>query len=474
MKKESLLILEETLACTDGIHVLGNPESFYFSSVQTDSRLVEKGTFFVPLIGEFQDGHKYIPQAVEKGASAVFVCRANYEKDSSFFVDVHQKYPEVNFIAVENTMTALQKIAGRYVEKFPDLIKVAVTGSSGKTTTKEILVSVLSQKYNVVSNRGNLNSETGLPLSVFSIRPEHELGLFEMGMNRVDEIKEISAVLKADYAVVTNIGTAHIGILGSRENIAKEKSNVFNHFDVNGVGVIPGSDDFADYLGKKVKGKVVLYGDDTDSVKYIEDLGLEGTKFSVGGIETVLSLPGKYNYKNALGAVALAQELGLSSEQIAAGISSLKPMFGRSQVLKGRYTIVQDCYNANPDSMEKSIEFISSVAVSGGKKKIFVLGDMLELGEESKSEHEKTGAMVSSSDADEIIFVGSEMKYAFEKAKDSAGKKIILFESKDDETMKKIAAEIKSFAPEGSTVLIKGSRGIGLERVTELLTGGEK
>lgn len=474
MNKESLLTLEETLACTDGIHVLGNSQSFYFTSVQTDSRLVECGAFFIPLIGEFQDGHKYIPQAVEKGASAVFISRSNYEKDSSFFVEVHQKNPEVNFIAVENTMTALQKIAGRYVEKFPALIKIAVTGSSGKTTTKEILASILAQKYNVISNKGNLNSETGLPLSVFNIRSEHQVGLFEMGMNRVDEIKEISAVLKANYAIVTNIGTAHIGILGSRENIAKEKANVFNYFDGNGIGVIPSADDYADFLGKKVKGKVVLYGDDTQSVKFIEDLGLEGTKFSIDGIETVLSLPGRYNYKNALGAVALAQELGLSAQLIADGISSLKPMFGRSQVLKGRFTIVQDCYNANPDSMEKSLEFVSSVAVKDGKKKVFVLGDMLELGEKSKEEHEKVGEMAVSSDADEIIFIGTEMKYAFDKAKKSSDKKVMSFESKDDETMKKVAIEINSFATEGSTILIKGSRGIGLERLTELLSGGNK
>ena len=182
----------------------------------------------------------------------------------------------------------------------------------------------------------------------------------------------------------------------------------------------------------------------------------------------------RYNYKNALGAVALAQELGLSAQQIADGISSLKPMFGRSQVLRGRFTIVQDCYNANPDSMEKSLEFVSSVAVKDGKKKIFVLGDMLELGEKSKEEHEKVGEMAVFSDADEIIFIGTEMKYAFDKAKKSSDKKVMSFESKDDETMKKVAIEINSCATEGSTILIKGSRGIGLERLTELLSGGNK
>ena len=161
----------------------------------------------------------------------------------------------------------------RSVEKFPHLMKIAVTGSSGKTTTKEILVSIMKQKYNVICNQGNLNSETGLPLSVFKIRSEHECGIFEMGMNRENEIGEISAVLKANFAIVTNIGTAHIGLLGSRDNIAREKAKVFDHFHNFGTGVIPFDDDYVDFLKDQIEGKVVLYGQDTDTVKYVADLG---------------------------------------------------------------------------------------------------------------------------------------------------------------------------------------------------------
>ena len=146
---KSLLTLEKILEATDGIHVLG-PSVITFTSVATDSRSVEKDTLFVPLIGEVQDGHKYIPQAMEKGASVVFIARKNYEDDSNFFVNLHHEKPGVTFIVVENTMTALQKAAGAYVEKFPHLMKIAVTGSSGKTTTKEILVSIMKQKYNVI------------------------------------------------------------------------------------------------------------------------------------------------------------------------------------------------------------------------------------------------------------------------------------------------------------------------------------
>ncbi|MBP5175699.1 MAG: UDP-N-acetylmuramoyl-tripeptide--D-alanyl-D-alanine ligase, partial [Treponema sp.] len=251
MSGESLLSLEDVLDSTGGVHVLGTGE-FSFGSVQTDSRNVVKGTLFVPLIGEVQDGHAYIPQALEKGASVVFICMANYEKDSHFFTELSQKYPDVYFIAVENTLHALQAAAGRYVEKFPNLIRVGVTGSSGKTTTKEILAAILSRKYNLVCNEGNLNSETGLPLSVFKIRKEHELGLFEMGMNREGEMGEIAAVLKPRFAVITNIGTAHIGNLGSRENIAAEKARIFEHFHSFGTAVIPREDDFASFLENQV------------------------------------------------------------------------------------------------------------------------------------------------------------------------------------------------------------------------------
>lgn len=464
----SLLTIDEVLESTGGIHVLGSG-NFSFTSVETDSRNVRQGTLFVPLIGEVQDGHKYIPQALEQGATVVFACMKNYESDSDFFVQQSLSHPGVFFILVENTLRALQQAARAYVEKFPSLIKVAVTGSSGKTTTKEIAAAILSQKYNVISNKGNFNSETGLPLSVFNIREEHTLGIFEMGMNRENEIGEISGVLKPRYAIVTNIGTAHVGMLGSRENIAKEKCKVFDHFYGFGTGVIPFDDDYVEYMKNQIDGHYVLYGDGQDeNVKFEKDLGLDGTQFSIGGNSVVLNLPGKYNYKNALGAIELAKVLGLTDEQIAEGIRNLKPMFGRSEVLHGKYTIVQDCYNANPDSMEKALEFVGSV--TGSQKHVLVLGDMLELGESSEKDHAQTGKLAVESGADFICFVGTEMKAGFEEASKIASKaQVKYYEGKSDETIESVVNDIKSYAAEGDIVLIKGSRGMGLERVTKLL-----
>ena len=195
---------------------------FCFSSVTTDSRLVVPGSLFVPLVGTVQNGHAYIPESLAKGASAVFINESEYSSDERSYALLAEKYPLAFFVIVSDTLYALQDAAAAYVAKFPRLKKIGITGSSGKTTTKELVVAVLKQKYRVVSSDGNFNSETGLPLSVFKIRDTDEIGVFEMGMNRPNEIGEIAGVLKPQYALITNIGSAHIGILGSKKNIAAE------------------------------------------------------------------------------------------------------------------------------------------------------------------------------------------------------------------------------------------------------------
>lgn len=466
----ALLTLDEVLEATGGIHLLGTGE-FCFTDVVTDSRNVKKNSFFVPLIGEKQDGHSYIPKAVESGASDVFMALANFEKDGDFFADISRKNPSVCFIGVENTLHALQAMAARYVEKFPSLIRIGVTGSSGKTTAKEITLSILSQKFNVIANKGNLNSETGLPLSVFNIRPEHQVGLFEMGMNRKDEMKELAAVLKPRFAIVTNIGTAHIGMLGSRQGIAEEKSHIFDYFSSFGTAVIPKDDDFAAFLADKVDGNVVYYGEGLpENVRFVKDKGLSGTDFTIDGKAVTLSLPGSYNYKNALAAITLAQVLGLTTDEIIAGIQALKPMFGRSEVIadgKSGITIVQDCYNANPDSMEKAIDLLSS-AKSGAH--YLVLADMLELGTDSLEEHKKIIRHALDSSA-AVVLLGKEMSAAL-AALGSAAVALALPDS-CDESIHKVASYLKGIMKKGDAVLIKGSRGMALERLTAELLGHE-
>lgn len=481
--QESLLDADDVLEAVGG-RFIGGPEntvSFSFTSVVTDSRNVVKKSLFVPLIGEKQDGHKFCYDAVKNGASVIFVCEKEYEKNGRVYDEIVAKNKNVSVVLVKNTLHALQDLAEKYVSKFPLLVKVAITGSSGKTTTKEMIVAILKQKYNVVYTEGNLNSETGLPLSVFNIRRNNEIGVFEMGMNRKNEIKEISKVLKANFAVVTNIGTAHIGILKTVENIAREKKHIFDYVSSNGAAFVPAMDEFADFLTREVSGDVIKFGSivppETSGVKYIEDCGMAGTKISVDGEEILLPLAGVYNYANALAAIAVGKRFGISPYFIKQGLESLVPIPGRMETEKitskngKKITLIKDCYNANPDSMKNVLAFCKSL--KDGKnhkgKTIYVLGDMLELGEKSKEAHENLGCIVASDNPDAAFFVGEEMKAAYSKAQDRNFTNSFYSEKSDDDAVKRIANKILEMLEDDDIVLLKASRGIQLERVEKCL-----
>lgn len=482
--KISLLNLNEILSAVNGKFV-GNEKNkaeFGFSSVTTDSRNVLKESLFVPLIGQNQDGHKYIPSAVEKGASVIFVAENEYNFESEKYNSLAENNSSVSFIVVQDTLKALQDAAAAYVEKFPSLIKIGITGSSGKTTTKEMVVSVLKQKFNVVYTRGNFNSETGLPISVFNIRTEHEVGVFEMGMNRKDEIGEIAAVLKPKYALVTNIGTAHIGILGSRKNIAIEKRKIFKYIPQDGVAFIPAEDDFAEFLGENVCGSIIYYGDsvpeEKSGAKYLADLGLEGTEFLLDGIKIHLKNPGIYNYRNALGTCAVGKTLGLSAEQIKNGLENVDSVNGRMEtrhvLLKNgaNVTLIKDCYNANPDSMMSVLDFCASL--KNVNEKIYVLGDMLELGEKSAAEHEKVALKAEESEPKLVVLVGKEMKSGFTAVEKNGFKNAKYFMQYDQNAIEQAGKEILFAAKEGDVILVKASRGIALERIISVICGEEK
>jgi len=478
----SLLEFDELIDAVHGTAVTASPSEYIvFSSVCTDSRMVVPGSLFVPLIGTSQDGHKYIPQAIDKGASVLFVAESEYNGKTELYRGLSES-KKVSFVVVRNTLTALQDAAAAYVRKFPALIKIGITGSSGKTTTKELCVSVFKQKYRVVSTVGNLNSETGLPLSVFHITKDDQVGIFELGMNRRNEIAEIAGVLRPEYAVITNIGTAHIGMLGSRNAIAEEKKKIFTYIDEHGAAFIPADDDYAGYLAEGVKGAVVRYGRTAAAagVCFVADKGIAGTEFTVDGVPVELHLPGRYNYQNALGVIALARHLGVSAEQIKNGIESLSPLDGRGQLLHlqvrksdeaacgdmpCRLQVFQDCYNANPDSLAKTLELCASVT----GRKIYVLGDMLELGEASAASHEEAGRLAAASAGnagDLIVFVGPEMRNAQQAAAGKTAAKILHFTEYDDKAMQMLCTQLHAYIQDGDFILLKGSHGIGLERIT--------
>lgn len=475
----SLLNFDELLSGVEGKFIGSdkNKANFSFMSVATDSRDVVAGSLFVPLIGQNQNGHNYVPAAVKNGATVIFIAESEFKAEPQIYSELSQNNENLCIIAVENTLKALQDAAAAYVRKFPELIKIGITGSSGKTTTKEMVVSVLKQKYNVVYTKGNFNSETGLPLSVFNIRKEHEVGVFEMGMNRKDEIGEIAAVLKPKYALVTNIGTAHIGILGSRKSIAIEKRKIFKYVPEDGVAFIPAEDDFADFLSENVRGKVVYFGNTVSysesGAEYEKDLGLEGTEFFLDGVKIHLKNPGLYNYRNALGACAVGKVLGLSAEQIKVGLENVDAVNGRMETKRialkngAHITLIKDCYNANPDSVLNVLDFCSSL--ENVNERIYVLGDMLELGEKSKDEHEVVVLKAVESKPGLLILIGKEMKSGYEAVLNAGFENVKYIPEHDENAIETAGKEILSSAKENDVVLIKASRGIALERIIPVI-----
>lgn len=471
---DSLMTIEELLSSVKGT-LLGQVKDFCFLNVETDSRNVCEKTLFVPLVGEFQDGHKYVKSALEKGASVVFINNSEYEKNGKLYWELLNQFA-VAIICVENTLKALQDAAEGYVEKFPSLKKICVTGSCGKTTTKELLVSVFQKIYasDLVYTKGNFNSETGLPLSVFQIRENHKVAIFEMGMNRENEIGEISKVLKAQFGIITNIGSAHIGILGSRKNIAREKRKAFDYIGENGLAFIYAEDDFADYCTENLSCKVVKYGSKEAIEKLApREIGVEGTAFKLNETEIILPLGGKYNFINALGVIAIAKEFGISDEKIKEGIESLPSLPGRMEIknlsLKNakKVTVIKDCYNANPDSMKKSIDFVKNLQSQG--QKIYILADMKELGQHSLEAHKEIGQIMKNTlkEEDLLILIGPEMKYAYEFFNNEENVKY--FESNTEEVFSELSNLILEKINESDILLLKGSNSMKLENILSLM-----
>ena len=474
----TLLEYTELLESVKGKNA-GSCQTCFFTSVQTDSRNVCEGTMFVPLVGEKQNGHIYIPQAIEKGASVILLNESELVKNSDCYKELQEKNPDVLFLAVKNTLHALQDAAECYASKVcKDMIRISITGSSGKTTTKEMMAAVCKAHFgeeNVAYTKGNFNSETGLPLTVFSIKGNEKVCVLEMGMNRENEIGEISKVFKSQYGIITNIGTAHIGILGSRENIAREKRKSLDYIPENGAAFVPEVDSYGDFCVQNVKGKIVKYGHESSAKNYnvhlVEDKGLFGTEFTLNELTVNLPLSGDYNFQNALGVISCAKELGFSDEEIKKGLENVAAISGRmeSKVVRlknGKEAIlIKDCYNANYESMTKVLEFCNGLKKIG--KKIFVLADMKELGAESEKTHKAVGEKINQISPDYVYLIGEEMKAAYSvlfKKENS-----FYYEEGGERTFALISSQINSYAEDNDLILLKGSHSMELEKLVPLL-----
>ena len=431
-----------------------------FSSVAIDSRAVKQGSLFFALEGSSYDGHSFVINAFNAGASGAVV---EESKIKTFDLESIAKKTGKDLIAVTNTLKGLQDSARVHLEKFKKIKKVGITGSNGKSTTKEIAAAIISAEKMTVMNKGNLNSDLGLPLSVFGVNETHEVGVFELGMNRTNEISEIANVLKPNVASITNIGSAHIEFFGSKDKIFNEKKCIFNFLGKDDIALIPEDDEYAEKLSANINGTVKFYGQ--KSFKELEgtrSLGLEGTEIIWAGEKINFALPGKHSFDDAIAAIAIAKEIPVSDKAIKQGLESVKPLFGRLEILKGRVTVIEDCYNANPESTSKAIEFCDSVEWAG--RKVYVIADMLELGETSRRAHERIGSQLSESKADAVFLFGKEIETAVPFI---ANKKCFYTDN-----IEELTAAIDSFVRQGDIILLKGSRARALERLSPVLIGG--
>jgi UDP-N-acetylmuramoyl-tripeptide--D-alanyl-D-alanine ligase len=443
--------------------VLVGEASALIASVVVDSRKAGPRSLFVALPGEKVDGHAYVAASLRTGTSCVFA-RADHRAAIEAECLVLAREKGAALIFVPDALVALQALAAAYRQRFPRLVRIGITGSSGKTTTKECIASILARSRHIALNPGNLNSDIGLPLSVFSIREEHEVGVFEMGMNRKGEMGELAAVYEPDIALITNIGTAHIGILGSRNAIAEEKKKIFSRFNGVQSGFVWEDDDYNAFLKKDVRGEVLDFGPrGTQGLRVARNCGLRGYDLEWQGRAFRFPLPGKHNLTDAIGAIAVASRAGAPDDDIAGGLASVKPLFGRSEILEGEYTILRDCYNANPDSVAAAIDLCDGAQWSG--RRVYVLGAMLELGNASESAHRAIGERAGRSAADALFFFGTEAKSAFEAARLEGFRGLCFFETDIDGLL----AALRAYLKKGDLVLLKASRGMELERLAEAL-----
>jgi UDP-N-acetylmuramoyl-tripeptide--D-alanyl-D-alanine ligase len=424
--------------------------------------MVKPGALFAALEGSVQDGHLYVESAFRAGAAAALVEASRLEA-----LDLEEKARRLGglLIVVENTLRALQAAAAAYLDGFPRLIRIGISGSSGKTTTKEIAGAICGRELPTVMNPMNLNSETGLPLAVFEIRDFHRVGIFELGMNRPGEIAELAGVLRPHIALITNVGLSHIGMIGSRRGIALEKKQIFSCLGEDDIALIPAAGEFSEFLAEGLRGIPRFYGPQSlEELGPVRNLGLFGTEITWAGEKVLFALPGRHNLEDAVAAIAIARELGIGNRAIREGLESVRPLFGRSEILEGDMTVIRDCYNANPESTAAAISFCDDLEYPG--RKVYVLGSMLELGKDSAAAHRDLGSILTRCTADMLFLYGKEMEEAAgELAKAEAG----YFHTND---MEELTSSLRDYIEPGDLVLLKGSRGCALERLSPLF-GGE-
>ena len=419
-----------------------------------DSRQSLAGGLYVALRGERHDGHKFVAGAMENGAIAAVV-------DSAGLAALTEKPAKNNFFIVENTLHALQEIAAYYRQQF-SIPVLGITGTSGKTTTKEMLAAILSTRYAVHKTAGNLNNLIGVPLTLLRLTPQHEFAIIEMGTNHFGEIERLTQIARPDSALITNIGRGHLEFLENVAGVAREKTALFQGLSETG-RIFVNIDDVHLKPFSTMNRDSVTFGMAGNADYLAKPLAQDSEgkwKIEIAGTEIQLSLPGRHNIYNALAAAAVAGSYGVSMQTVKIALEGFRAHDKRMQVLQaGGVTIINDTYNANPDSTTAALRVLAEWQCSG--KKIAVLADMLELGTVSMTEHQNIGQTAVELGLDMIWGFGPRTKVLIETARLTVDDRARHFENKTA-----LIDELKKTVTSGDVVLIKGSRGMAMEEVT--------
>ncbi len=421
--------------------------------ISTDTRNITKGSVFLALIGEKFDGHDFIEKAIDNGAKFII---------SEIQVD----YP---CIIVKNTKEAYLKIAEFYREKINPIV-IAVTGSVGKTTTKEFISNVLKNKYNVLTTYKNFNNEIGVSKTILSLKETDEVLVIELGMDHAGEMRVLSKIVKPDYVILTNIGLSHVGNFNSKDDIVKAKFEVFEYIKKDGLVIYNGDDETLNKNIHKVENKTFKfgYGKENDIItnSFISK-GIYGTKIKVNILEKTYNFNttaiGNHLGYSILPAVILGELMDINSTEIIKEIESYKYADKRMALVKvNNFTVINDTYNASLESMKSAIDTLEDTP--GDLKKIAFLSDILELGNMSKEIHEELGLYLKNKKINKVIFVGKEVKYSYLKLKEEKFPDLRYFNNKEE-----LKKEFKELVENDSIILLKGSRGTRMEELIEYL-----
>lgn len=456
------LYVEQILMATKGTLISGS-KSERVSNISTNSKEVKASGLFVPIKGERFDGHDFIDDAIENGAKAFLK-----EKSNGYDYRKNHNDKEIICIEVEDTLKAYQDIATHYRNYFYIPI-IGITGSVGKTSTKEMISDVLSKGFKVLKTSGNLNGQLGVPATILNLDDTDDIAVIEMGISKFHEMDRLSEIAKIDHAVITNVGVTHIENLLTKDNILSEKLKITNGFNKNNTLFANFDNESLREKSKELNCDIVSFGIDSDCDYKARNIKYENgmTTFDIDIYDMpqtieILSI-GRYNIYNALAAIAIGCKFGLSVDNIKAGILSYKnPPMRQNIYVRDGINIIDDTYNSNPDSMKSSIDVLCEIA--GDNRKIVVSADMLELGEQSRDLHLEIGQYMNDKDIDVLITCGEESKYTC----DGFDKEKYHFDNHEE-----LNEKLKSVLRPNDFLLVKGSRGMHMEDVVNYLINKE-